>query len=75
MSQLEGQESTAIMLPRELIEKIEARIRGTAFVSPSAYVKYVLEEVMQTTADGDPGFSPEDEEAIKEKLRALGYLG
>ncbi len=71
----EDQDDITIRLPRAIIEKIEGRIKGTGFASPAAYVAYVLGEVLAGDSDGEQGFSPEEEEQIKEKLRALGYLG
>jgi hypothetical protein len=75
MSRSEDQEYATISLPRSLIEKIEARIKGTGFASPDAYVAYVLGEIIAEDRDEEPGLSPEEEERIKEKLHALGYLG
>ncbi len=75
MDRSDDPQYTAIPLPRSLVEKIEKRINGTGFASPGAYVAYVLEEILADDRDEEQGFSPEDEERIKEKLRALGYLG
>jgi len=75
MNQPDGQGYITVSLPRPLVERIEARIRGTGFASPAAYVEYVLGEVLSDDPNPGDGFSPEDEEALKEKLRALGYLG
>lgn len=75
MDMSEDQDYTTISLPRSLVEKIEGRIKGTAFASPGRYVEFVLGEILKDDADGELGFSPEDEERIKERLRALGYLG
>jgi len=75
MGPSEDQDNATISLPRSLIEKIEQRIKGTGFASPGAYVAYILGEILLEDKDEEPGFSPEDEERIKEKLRSLGYLG
>ena len=75
MSHPDDHECTTIPLPRALVEKIEERIKGTGFASPGSYVTYVLGEILGEDKDEDQGLSPEDEERIKEKLRALGYLG
>jgi hypothetical protein len=75
MSSQNAEEYTAVPLPRSLVEQIEARIRGTGFASAGAYVAYVLSEVLSGKDGGETEFTPEDEEALREKLHALGYLG
>ena len=66
---------TTISIPTPLAEKIKKRIEGTGFTSLSSYVTYVLREVI-SGMDEEPeeAFSKEDEEKVKERLRALGYL-
>jgi Arc/MetJ-type ribon-helix-helix transcriptional regulator len=66
---------TTISIPTPLAEKIKKRIEGTEFASISSYVIYVLSEVISgTEEDHNEGFSKEDEERVKNRLRALGYL-
>jgi len=67
---------TTISIPTPLAEKIKKRIQGTGFNSLSAYVTYVLREVISNIDEDDKeeAFSKEDEEKVKERLRALGYL-
>jgi len=66
---------TTISIPTPLAEKIKKRIEGTGFNSLSSYVTYVLREVISGIEEGaDEGFSKEDEERVKDRLRALGYL-
>ncbi len=67
---------TTISIPTPLAEKIKKRIEGTGFNSLSSYVTYVLREVISgmDEEDGEEAFSKEDEEKVKERLRALGYL-
>jgi Arc/MetJ-type ribon-helix-helix transcriptional regulator len=66
---------TTISIPTPLAEKIKKRIEGTGFSSLSSYVTYVLREVISgMEEEQDEGFSKEDEERVKERLRALGYL-
>jgi len=66
---------TTISIPTPLAEKIKKRIEGTGFTSLSSYVTYVLREVISgTEEETDEAFSKEDEEKVKERLRALGYL-
>ena len=67
---------TTISIPTPLAEKIKKRIEGTGFNSLSSYVTYVLREEISNIEEEeqDEAFSKEDEEKVKERLRALGYL-
>jgi Arc/MetJ-type ribon-helix-helix transcriptional regulator len=66
---------TTISIPTQLAEKIKKRIEGTGFHSLSSYATYVLREVISgAEEEGEEAFSKEDEEKVKERLRALGYL-
>jgi Arc/MetJ-type ribon-helix-helix transcriptional regulator len=64
-----------ISIPIPLAEKIKKRIKGTEFDSISSYVIYVLTEVISSVEeDSEEAFNKEDEEKVKDRLRALGYL-
>ncbi|HDN95572.1 MAG TPA: CopG family transcriptional regulator [Thermoplasmatales archaeon] len=67
---------TTVSIPTPLAEKIKKRIEGTGFNSISSYVTYVLRELLASMEEEEKEevFSKEDEEKIKERLRALGYL-
>ena len=65
---------TTVSIPAPLFKKVEERIKGTGFTSVSGYVTYVLREVVTEEEDEAEPFSKEDEERVKERLRALGYL-
>lgn len=66
---------TSISIPKSLAEKIRKRIQGTEFPSISAYITYVLEEVVtETETEDTEELSKEDDERIKARLRSLGYL-
>ena len=65
---------TTISIPTPLAEKIKKRIEGTGFHSLSSYVTYVLGEVLSGIEEEEEAVSKEDEEKVKERLRALGYL-
>ncbi|NPA76055.1 MAG: CopG family transcriptional regulator [Euryarchaeota archaeon] len=72
----EGKEKkyTTVSIPTTLFKKIERRIKGTGFTSVSSYVTYVLREIIAEDEVPEEPFSKEDEERVKERLRALGYL-
>jgi len=67
---------TTLSIPTPLAEKIKKRIEGTGFNSLSAYVTYVLREVISGMEDEEDEdvFSKEDEKRVKDRLRALGYI-
>lgn len=67
---------TTISIPTPLFKKIEKEIKGTGFSSVSSYVIFVLREILaKHETEEKKAFTKEDEERVKEKLRALGYLG
>ena len=64
-----------IQIPTDLAKKIQKRIEGTGFDSISSYVTYVLNEVLSESEEKtEEVFTKEDEEKVKNRLRALGYL-
>jgi len=64
-----------IQIPTALANKIQKRIEGTEFASISSYVTYVLGEILSETEEKtEETFTKEDEEKVKNRLRALGYL-
>ncbi len=70
----EEKKYTTVSIPTPLFRKIEERIKGTGFTSVSSYVTYVLREIIAEDEESEEAFSKEDEERVKERLRALGYL-
>ncbi len=66
---------TTVSIPTPLFKKVEERIKGTGFTSVSSYVTYVLREIAAgEEAETEEAFSKEDEERVKDRLRALGYI-
>jgi len=68
---------TTVSIPTPLAEKIKKRMEGTGFNSISSYVTYVLREVISSIEEEEQekqAFSKDDEEKVKDRLRALGYL-
>ena len=72
----EERKHTTVSIPIQLYEKIKNRIKGTGFTSVSDYVTYVLREVLASIEmeEKEEVFTKEEEEKVKERLRALGYL-
>ena len=67
------EEKKTISLPTELYTKVEQRVASTEFHSVDEYVNFVLEEVLKEE-EPETSFSKEDEEEVKKRLKALGYL-
>ncbi|KXA97232.1 CopG family transcriptional regulator [candidate division MSBL1 archaeon SCGC-AAA259I14] len=66
-----------VSIPESLYEKVKERCEGTGFESVSEYVTFVLREVVEEEEEEEEEekeFSKEDEEKVKERLRALGYM-
>ena len=68
------QESNGVFLSNSLYDRIEERVRETGFSSVDDYVTFVLEEVLKEEGVEETAFSKEEEEEVKKRLRALGYL-
>jgi len=67
------EEKKAVLLPAELYSRVLERVEATDFGSVDEYVIFVLEEVLKE--DGkEEAFSKEEEEEVKKRLKALGYL-
>ncbi len=66
-----------IKIPRPLYERISKSIEGSGFSSVTDFIVYVLRDVMSGAGEekelnGD--FTKEEIEAIKQRLKNLGYL-
>ena len=73
---MQEKEQATITIPASLYEKIEKRIEGTEFSSVSEWATYVLKEVLANLEEEEKeeSLTKKDEERIKERLKALGYL-
>ena len=67
---------TTVSIPIPLFNKVQKRIEDTGFTSVSSYVAYILRELIanEDESHSDDPFSKKDEEKVKARLRALGYL-
>jgi len=71
----ERKKFTTVSIPTPLFKKVEERIKGTGFTSVSSYVTYVLREIVaEEEEEAEKPFTKEDEERVKARLRALGYI-
>jgi Arc/MetJ-type ribon-helix-helix transcriptional regulator len=67
-------EFMTVSIPTSLYKKIEEKIKGSEFSSVSSYVTKVLREKLAQEEKSTEVFTPEEEEKIKERLKALGYI-
>ena len=67
-------EFTTVSIPTSLYKKIEEAIKGTEVGSVSSYIVKVLRENLAKDQPSQDVFSQEDEEKVKERLKALGYI-
>jgi len=62
-----------ISLPMPLIKRVKQRIKGTGMNSVSAYVSYVLRQILSSPRTEEI-LDKESEEDVKKRLKSLGYL-
>jgi len=67
------EEKKAVLLPAELYSQVLERVEATDFGSVDEYITFVLEEVLKEGGK-EEAFSKEEEEEVKKRLKALGYL-
>lgn len=64
------EDKVAIMISKELYNKIQAKINGTSFTSVEEYVALKLENEFPEELE----YTEEEEKIIRERLRRLGYI-
>jgi hypothetical protein len=67
-----GTATRVVRIPESVAHALEERIRGSSFDSVDAFVSFVLARLAERS--GDIAFSEEDEKALKDRLRSLGYI-
>ncbi|MFH1998246.1 MAG: CopG family transcriptional regulator [Planctomycetota bacterium] len=69
-------DKVTIKIPRPLYEKIRQIISGAGFSSPTDFIIYVLRDLVgqMGTGTGQEVLTHEEVEAIRRKLKGLGYL-
>ncbi len=63
-----------VSIPTILYKKIEEKIKGSETKSVAGYVTKVLKESLSNEELTEEELSKGDEEKVKERLKALGYL-
>lgn len=66
-----------LKIPRPLYEKLKTVIEGSGFRSVNEFVVYVMRDLValkQGEADAEKDLSKDEIEAIKQRLKNLGYF-
>jgi metal-responsive CopG/Arc/MetJ family transcriptional regulator len=63
-----------VSIPASLYKKIEEKIKDTEITSVSTYVAKILRENLSREEAAEEGLTKEDEEKVKKRLKALGYI-
>ena len=68
-------QNKTVSLPAELYSMVEERVKATRFASVEEYIIFILKEVLEEEGGVEDGaFSKEEEEEVKKRLKALGYM-
>jgi len=68
-------DKVTIKIPRELYEKLREMIEGTGFSSVTEFIVFVMRSLASSgKLKGEDKLTNEEVEAIRERLRRLGYL-
>jgi len=66
---------STVSLPAPLVDSIKKKIKGTGINSVSAYVTFVLRQILSAPKqDIKITITKQEEQEIKERLGKLGYL-
>lgn len=68
-------DKVTIKIPRPLYENLSKIIAGSGFNSVTEFIVYVLRDLLSSrSVKTEPSLSKEEIEAIKKRLKSLGYL-
>ncbi len=68
-----GEVEFKVKLPKDLYEKVKQEAKDSGFSDISQFIQFVLEQLFESGETGGE-MTAEDEEKVKERLRALGYI-
>jgi Arc/MetJ-type ribon-helix-helix transcriptional regulator len=69
-------QKVTVKIPRPIYRKIQLLIEDSGFNSPTDFIVFVLRDLLgeRESQERTGEFSPEELQAVKRKLRNLGYL-
>ncbi len=64
-----------IKIPRPLYDHLNTVIEGSGFNSVTEFIVYVMRDIVSSNSmKGEPSLSKKEIEAIRKRLKSLGYL-
>ena len=69
-----GKEFMDIAIPTSLYKQIEEKIKDSDIASVQDFVVKILKENLPKSEESAEGLSKEEEDKVKERLKALGYM-
>jgi len=69
-----SQDKVTLKIPRPIYEKLKTVIDGSGFSSVNEFVVYILRDLLSSGLDEKEDFSKKEVDAIRQRLRNLGYL-
>ena len=63
-----------IAIPASLYKQIEEKIKDSDIASVQDFVVKILKENLPKSEESAEGLSKEEEDKVKERLKALGYM-
>lgn len=69
-----GKEYTRVKIPIDLYKQIEEKIKNSDVSSVTDFITTLLKEKLSSDQPETAPLSSEDEEKVKERLKALGYM-
>jgi Arc/MetJ-type ribon-helix-helix transcriptional regulator len=63
-----------VEIPDSLFKAVEEKMQTAGFSSVSEFVAYAVRKFLSELADKENPFPEEEKEAIKQRLKALGYI-
>ncbi len=63
-----------VKIPKDLIKQIEEKISNSDISSVAEFITTLLKEKLSSDKTESVSLSSEEEEKVKERLKALGYM-
>jgi len=67
-------DKVTLKIPRPLYDRLKFIIEGSGFSSVNEFVVYVLRDLVSVRKEDSKELSKEDTEAIRQRLKNLGYF-
>ena len=72
---LEEEKTVRVEIPESLYRRVTAHVQKTSFHNVSEYIAHaVRERLARDENETSTAYSKEEEDKVKERLKALGYL-